>query len=115
MGTNYYLHKNECEHCGRYDREFIGKSSGGWRFLFRGHNPSSLEMDLGDIPLTTVEDWREKVKEGRIIDEYGKEKASDEFWELVESKQKDKVELIYGEWVDPDGYYFLQASANSSF
>jgi len=33
MGINYYIVKDECEHCGRGDRIHIGKSSAGRQFI----------------------------------------------------------------------------------
>ena len=62
MGTNYYLHKNTCEHCGRSDeRLHIGKSSAGWCFSLRVHPWEHIN----DLP-----DWAEAWKGGTIMDEY---------------------------------------------
>ena len=43
MGTNYYVAKNYCECCDRYDQEYhIGKSSYGWSFTFHGYKAAQL-------------------------------------------------------------------------
>ena len=63
MGTNYYLHKNTCDHCGRSDEPIhIGKSSGGWCFALCVHP----EDHINDLP-----DWAEAWQDGIIKDEYG--------------------------------------------
>jgi hypothetical protein len=47
MGTNYYLHRNKCSHCGRTDEPLhIGKSSAGWHFALRV-----------DGKIRDIEDW----------------------------------------------------------
>ena len=63
MGTNYYLHDNACEHCGRSDEPIhIGKSSAGWCF--------SLHV-TDDIK--SLADWKSILyRTGtQVIDEYG--------------------------------------------
>ena len=66
MGTNYYLYirSNHCEHCGRVDEEklHIGKSSAGWVFALK------LYPDRG---IDSLDDWRKKLHEGIIRDNYG--------------------------------------------
>lgn len=43
MGTNYYVAKNKCDCCKRYDKEYhIGKSSWGWSFTFQGYPYDNL-------------------------------------------------------------------------
>ena len=43
MGTNYYVAKNLCECCNRYDEEYhIGKASYGWAFSFQGYRAERL-------------------------------------------------------------------------
>ena len=64
MGTNYYLHKNTCDHCGRSDeRLHIGKSSSGWCFSLCIHPWEHIN----DLP-----DWVEAWKTGTIMDEYNR-------------------------------------------
>jgi hypothetical protein len=96
MGTNYYaipkvtdITKIEMKLC--IDKEdfttlrdlipkeiHIGKSSGGWKFLFN-HNGWKYYKDL--------ESLKEFLSLNKIFDEYDREIAFEEFWEMVESKQ----------------------------
>jgi hypothetical protein len=63
MGTNYYLHKEICPHCGRGDEpKHIGKSSFGWCF--------SLHV-FPDEGINDLADWRKHWLTGVIKDEYG--------------------------------------------
>ena len=65
MGTNYYLHKNPCDKCGRGDDEdrlHIGKSSAGWCF--------SLHV-IPASGINTLDDWKREFEAGEIRDEYG--------------------------------------------
>jgi hypothetical protein len=72
MGTNYYLHENVCDHCGRSDEKMhIGKSSGGWCFSLRVYP---------DIGIFDWSDWLEALrKPGAII--------KNEYWEVVTLEQ----------------------------
>ena len=80
MGTNYYLNTDYCPCCGQSkQRLHIGKSSAGWRFNFDGADLKT--MDINKI--------KEKLKHGNIENEYGEEFSFDEFWEIVEDKQKE--------------------------
>lgn len=63
MGTNYYLHRNTCDHCGRSDEPMhIGKSSGGWCFSLH----VIPEHNINDLP-----DWEREWANGIIKNEYG--------------------------------------------
>ena len=63
MGTNYYLHENVCECCGRGDKPaHIGKSSTGWAFLL---HTDELRRELDDW----AHSWSQPKTE--IRDEYG--------------------------------------------
>ena len=76
MGTNYYVAKNNCECCNRYDEEYhIGKSSYGWAFTFQGY-PS--------MRLTSWQNWKEFLKGETIKDEYGDTIDYDDFVNLIE-------------------------------
>ena len=76
MGTNYYY----CPCCGQSkQRIHIGKSSCGWRFNFDGADLKTMDIDK----------IKEKLKYGNIENEYGDEVSFDEFWEMVENKQKE--------------------------
>lgn len=60
MGTNYYLHRDVCPHCGRSaEKIHIGKSSSGWCF--------ALVAD----EFKTLGEWRDAWKSGTIKNEYG--------------------------------------------
>ena len=65
MGTNYYLHENVCECCGRGDPPLhIGKSSGGWCF--------ALHV-IPEEGLNSLDDWVDRIVptlSGDIRDEY---------------------------------------------
>lgn len=74
MGTNYYLEprKADCIECGRpleeTERRHIGKSSGGWVWLWRGYESPAL---------TAAASWFAYLAEAvgggaSIVDEYGK-------------------------------------------
>ncbi len=89
MGTNYYLHKtaengfNEILH--------IGKSSFGWRFVFRGYEN-----------ITCRNHWMLKMVGGHIFDEYDRKINQDDFWKKVESKIEDRhggasIDCLIGE------------------
>lgn len=46
MGTNYYVRTRTCDNPKHHDFVHVGKSSHGWRFLFRAHGG-----------LRSVDDW----------------------------------------------------------
>ncbi len=121
MGTNYYVAKNLCECCNRYDREYhIGKSSMGWAFTFQGYKYDNL---------TTWKLWKEYLKDQIIKDEYGDTISYEEFVEMVETykspnyinSQNNRKNLSHNtqgkidsrpwfnpeyDWDDEDGYSF---------
>lgn len=121
MGTNYYVAKNLCECCNRYDREYhIGKSSMGWAFTFQGYKYDNL---------TTWKLWKEYLKDQIIKDEYGDTISYEEFVEMVETykspnyinSQNNRKNLTHNtqgkidsrpwfnpeyDWDDEDGYSF---------
>jgi hypothetical protein len=120
MGTNYYVAKNLCECCNRYDDDYhIGKSSGGWSFSFQGYKYENL---------TSWKQWKEFLKDQIIIDEYGETMPYAEFVEMIETVKspnyvwpdgrKNKVHNEEGrkdsrpwfdpkyDWDDKDGYSF---------
>lgn len=90
MGTNYYLHKNTCEHCGRSDEPIhIGKSSGGWCFALCVHPYDHIN----DLP-----DWVEEWKHGIIKNEYGETITPEEMLSIITERSRDKGwdEIEYG-------------------
>ncbi len=80
MGTNYYAREKECEMCGRHESIHLGKSSGGWQFSFQ-YNGGQFYKNVPEM--------REWLKDKKIKDEYGDEITNEEFWSMVDEKQKD--------------------------
>lgn len=68
----------------------IGKSSCGWKFLFN-HNNWEFYKDMNEL--------KEFITSGRLVDEYGSDVTPEEFWEFVEKKQADPT------MIDGKGYY----------
>lgn len=96
MGTNFYLYKNVCDHCGRGDDpKHIGKSSGGWTFALHVY-PEDGIRDLADwIPLF------EDVKDNVIKNEYGEKLTAGEMQaEIIQRRNEpaDKVPYGYSSW-----------------
>ncbi len=72
MGTNYYLHRDCCPHCGRGDdRLHIGRSSAGWCF--------ALHVDHEE-GINSLDDWKAiwSLPNAKIIDEYGRQHTPEE-------------------------------------
>ena len=79
MGTNYYVAKNLCECCNRYDEEYhIGKASYGWAFSFQGYRAERL---------VSWRSWKEFLKDKIIIDEYGERTNYDWFVNYIEENK----------------------------
>ena len=79
MGTNYYVAKNLCECCNRYDEEYhIGKSSYGWTFSFQGYRAERL---------VSWRAWKEFLKDKVIVDEYGERTNYDWFVDYIEGNK----------------------------
>ena len=77
MGTNYYVAKNSCECCNRYDEEYhIGKDSYGWAFTFQGYPAERL---------TSWKAWKEFLREQEIRDEYGEKVDYEWFVQYIET------------------------------
>ena len=77
MGTNYYVAKNRCDCCNRYDQEYhIGKSSMGWAFSFQGYPWAKL---------TSWKQWKQFLKDQTIMDEYGDRVDYDWFVNMIET------------------------------
>ena len=107
MGCNYYLRKNECKHCNRYDDIHIGKSSAGWTFSFRGYKDTDdYTSYLINVPVESWKDWQEILrKEDNIYDEYNRKISFEEFQKLVESKKEqpnNHVTYCEKEYADTD-------------
>lgn len=78
----------------------IGKSSGGWQFLFylgirkhiRGQSLKKEDIDA----------W---LNSGIIFDEYGDEISVDDFWDLIDRKKNDMDYNEYYKKYPEDTYY----------
>lgn len=79
MGTNYYIHNNKCQICGRYEEIHLGKSSSGWQFSFQ-YNDGKFYKNVNEM-----KKW---LKNKQIYDEYDKKISYDDFWKMVNEKQK---------------------------
>lgn len=102
MGTNYYVESDEpCEACrgNGKRRVHIGKSSGGWKFLFNPFRKSFAE-------------WCAYLQSHtKIWDEYGAPQDKDELINFIVEKQKtcsthwqSGEESERHEFIDRDGY-----------
>ena len=79
MGTNYYVAKNLCECCNRYDEEYhIGKASYGWTFSFQGYRAERL---------VSWRECKEFLKDKIIVDEYGERTNYDWFVDYIEGNK----------------------------
>jgi hypothetical protein len=75
MGTNYYLHKNVCPHCGKpEDVKHIGKSSAGWCFSLHAYPEDGIN-DLND--------WMARFGDGEIKDEYGDTQSPEDMLAVI--------------------------------
>lgn len=110
MSTNFYAHfyeKIRCPHCDKehyeetpYEKVHIGKSSAGWRFLFRLYKQkysSSSEKNIliydTDDPkfgMGTVKGILDKLtqEDVRIFDEYTREHEFINFISMINKMQK---------------------------
>lgn len=119
MGTNYYHRTKICDHCDRYDKHHIGKSSWGWTFSFHGERDVDPTFNvLGEI-VASFEDWKIRLKKGKIFDEYGEKISLTDFIEMVEEKiTQSKNHTTYCRenhldhaekcWLDKEGHSFAE-------
>ena len=123
MGTNYYVDEKRLRslECGDEDeRLHIGKQSSGWVFCFQSQTAIFDPAKDGEeprpraIPLRSVKDFKFLLDRwllphrGRIVDEYGKELSSEEFWLIVEASRHRRNEagrLDSDSYID-DGFDF---------
>jgi hypothetical protein len=87
MGANYHLKRGD-------EVEHIGKSSARCRFLFAGSSA-----------LRSFADWRERLKEGQILDGNDDPVTLEEFERRVEAKKGERI-LDY-DWIDAEGHPFM--------
>lgn len=80
MGTNYYTPREKCPTCGHKPEDIhLGKSSMGWQFSFQ-YNGGQYYKTVGEMRI-----W---LADKKIVDEYGGEVLHEEFWKMVEEKQR---------------------------
>lgn len=106
MGTNYYYRYDICGHCQRYKERHIGKSSYGWKFLFKAY------VEHWDRPIIkSIDDLVIFIQKnpGKIFDEYNVECSLEDFWGMVESKQKEKHTINDDREFISHGYYFCSS------
>jgi len=106
MGTNYYA----------VERKFalyrnilhIGKSSGGWKFLFHGYQDYELEWGKPHININSIEDWKDFLNNSTygILNEYDEEISYDDFFKFVEEKQKEENKDNFSDCANINGYRF---------
>ena len=89
----------------------IGKSSMGWKFLFR--SVPGIDNAISGEPLNTYDRWINFLKEYTendtivIMNEYDEEVTLNQFIEMVQRKQVEKSERFFGYYIYVvDGYRF---------
>lgn len=119
MGTNYYLRGDQpsaCKCCGHTpprEEVHVGKSSWGWKFLFKGNR----DPEQGPL-VTTEEEWwveiQRRIQAGQQLrDEYGTVITLPELRALIEARRTDQDHLGFtfrdGGWQDAKGNDFLES------
>lgn len=82
MGTNYFLHRDCCEHCNRpSERLFIGKNSGPGYFALKAY-------DSGDLIINDLSEWMPLLThaKSKIFNEYDVELTADQLVEIITAK-----------------------------
>lgn len=92
MGTNFYAVPNRPT---TYAPVHIGKSSLGWLFCFQSQNTTGIDdIEIVWNTYNQVKDWLYKWTVENpvyvIIDEYDETISFDQFFEMVDRKQKDE-------------------------
>lgn len=105
MGTNYYAVRNRPT---TDEPIHIGKSSFGWRFLFQAQNDNYREPPVVWKNYEEVKDWLYKHtvvdKDFVIMNEYDEVVSFNEFFELVEAKQEERIHDEHASVIE--GYRF---------
>ena len=105
VGTNYYTVPKKPS---LYRKVLhIGKSSGGWKFLFQGYQDYELDNNKY-LNINNIEDWKNYIKENDILifDEYDNEISFDDFFKMVEEKQSEENEENFSNCANINGYRF---------
>ena len=114
MGTNYYALTDVCPHCLRGSAKIhIGKSSVGWRFLFRAYK--EFDWDDPGVRWRSREELRQWMidREVSIENEYGEPMRTEDFFEFTEDKQGESHShamepLDATDFTDREGYEFSE-------
>lgn len=96
MGTNYYLIRDVCPHCGRGDpRIHIGKSSAGWCFSLHVSGGESWDENPKNL-----DEWRQRWTEHGvlIVDEYGKTVEPAEMERVILERSRGDLRKQPGYW-----------------
>jgi hypothetical protein len=97
MSTDYYIKRNHCKSCGRFDHDIIGTSSAGWCFGLRV-DPEKGINDLEDW-ITIFED-----RDCTIEDEYGKIITTKEMISIITERKSNtdfnKPPASGGSWLN---------------
>lgn len=86
MGTNYYLLKDYCKCCGRYDKKHIGKKSCGWKFLF--------STELGYSKDSVLKMLRQN--KDYIINEYNERVNYKDLLKTMKNSKEDRIHDVMG-------------------
>jgi hypothetical protein len=78
----------------------LGKSSGGWQFIFNHH-----DFKFYDKSRKSIEEFIHGME---IWDEYNKDISEEEFWKMVEDKKNGTADTKYG--TIEDGLNFSQST-----
>ena len=105
MGTNYYAVRRKPTIA---EPIHIGKSSGGWLFVFQEQNINWGEYHCIWHTYNQVKDWLKKHTTGKnppytILNEYDEEISFEQFVIIVDTKQKDERCLN-----NPDNFAFCK-------
>ena len=105
IGTNYYAIKRKLS-LHNYPIH-IGKSSAGWKFLFRGYLINEDDQD-DFVNIKSIEDWKEFLKNNNlaIFSEYDEEISYDDFFNMIDEKQSEENKDNFKYAVNVGGYRF---------
>ena len=106
MGCNYYAVKKKPSI--KKEPLHIGKSSAGWKFLFQGYQDKEMNWNEPPLNINSIEDWKEYLKNDElvILDEEDNELSYDDFFKLVEKKQKENNPDDFTYSANINGYRF---------
>lgn len=114
MGTNYYVRPAPCErpciHCQAPETIHLGKSSGGWAFMFRAYPEigDTGRSEIGPV-VSDFASWTALVHLGTIETEYGEPLAIDDLLKMIEDDRGKRRSLGGGDFADADGNRFTPA------